>query len=164
MRYPLRVPASVFLLAVLAIMPAFASRAAAQGAEVLTNESVVQMIAGKVPKDIMTSKIRTTKSTFDVTSSGLISLASSKVPNDIIKLMMTTAASTPASKETLSNDAIVRMVNGQVSRDIIIAKIQMSKPDYDLTTSGLINLNQNKVSQEVVKAMMASSSGAPSKP
>lgn len=53
------------------------------------------------------------------------------------------------------------MVSGQLSRDIIVTKIQMSRPDFDLTTNGIINLNQNKVSQDVVKAMMAATSSPP---
>ncbi|MGH7593673.1 MAG: hypothetical protein ACRELE_07470 [Gemmatimonadales bacterium] len=129
----------------------------------LTNESVVQMITGKVPKDLIVTKIRTTKSNFDVSAAGLISLNTSRIPSDIMKMMMNAAAGTGGkdAKETLTNDAVVRMVSGQLSKDIIVTKIQMSKPDFDLTTSGIINLNQNKVSQDVVKAMMAATSSAP---
>jgi hypothetical protein len=154
--------AVLLLLAPLSLAP---GTAAAQG-EVLTNESVVQMITGKVPKDLIVTKIRTTKSTFDVTAAGLISLNTSKVPSDIMKMMMNAAAGTSGkdAKETLTNDAIIRMVSGQLSKDIIVTKIQMSKPDFDLTTSGIINLNQNKVSQDVVKAMMTATSGAPAAP
>lgn len=157
--------ALLVLLAPLSLLPVLMPSAVAQagGAEVLTNESVVQMIAGKVPKDLIVTKIRTTKSEFDVTAAGLISLNTSKVPSDIMKMMLNAAAGTSGkdARETLTNDAIIRMVSGGLSKDIIVTKIQMSKPDYDLTTSGIINLNQNKVSQDVVKAMMASTSGAP---
>ena len=156
-----RAPAAASLLASFILLPALASRAAAQ-AEVLTNESVTAMIAGKVPKDLIVTKIRTTKSTYDITPSGLIALNENKVPGDVIKLMMQAAGNTAKdTKETLNNDAIVQMVNGKLSRDIIVTKIQMSRPDYDLTTSGVISLNQNKVSQDVVKAMMAASSMTP---
>ena len=151
--------ATLLLLAPLALTPG--TRAVAQ-AEVLTNESIIQMVVGKVPKDLITTKIRTTKSTFDITPSGLISLNTSKVSGDVIKLMMATAGTgTGSVKETMTNDAIIQMVNGQLSRDIIVTKIQMSKPNYDLTTTGIISLNTNKVSQEVVKAMMASAAGTP---
>jgi hypothetical protein len=157
MRNVVRVAAVTLLVASLSLAPSIASAQA----EVLTNESITQMIAAKVSKDLITSKIRTTKATYDVSTAGLISLYTSKVPNDIIKLMMTQAATVPGSKETLSNDGVIRMVNGQLSRDIIVAKIQMSKPDYDLTTNGMINLTQNKVSQDIVKAMMTASSSTP---
>lgn len=169
MRYSVRTTVAVLLLlAPLSLAPLLASSAAAQagGAEVLNNESIVQMITGKVPKDLIVTKIRTTKSTFDVTAAGLISLNTSKVPSDIMKMMMNAAAGTGGKdvKETLTNDAVIRMVTGQLSKDIIVTKIQMSKPDFDLTTNGIINLNQNKVSQDVVKAMMAATSGAPAAP
>jgi hypothetical protein len=158
--------AALLLLAPLSVAPGLAATAAAQAGEVLTNESVVQMINGKVPKDLIVTKIRTTKSTFDVTSAGLISLNTSKIPSDIIKMMMNAAAGTSGrdAREALTNDAVIRMVSGQLSKDIIVTKIQMSRPDFDLTTSGIINLNQSKVSQDVVKAMMAASSSPAAPP
>jgi hypothetical protein len=144
-----------------------ASRAVAQagGGEVLNNESIIQMVAGKVPKDLIVSKIKSTKSTFDLSPDGLIKLSTGKVSSDMIKLMMTTqGAASGSAKETLTNDGVIKMVAGGLSREIIIAKIQMSKPGYDLTTSGLLDLSKNKVSEEVQKAMLASSSGTPPKP
>ncbi|MGH7524478.1 MAG: hypothetical protein ACREK8_09240 [Gemmatimonadales bacterium] len=131
-------------------------------AEVLTNESVISMVTAKVPKSLIVTKVQNTKSTFDITPSGLLQLNNGKVSGDVIKMMMTAAGNAKgAPKETLTNDDVIKMVAGGLSKDIILAKVQMSKPDYDLTTSGIINLNQNKVSQDVVKAMMAASSSTP---
>ncbi len=164
MRNPVRLSVGMLLLAgSLSTAPLLAGRASAQaGGEVLTNESVISMVNGKVPKDLITTKIRTTKATFDLTPSGLIGLNTAKVPSDLVKMMMTsTGSSAGAAKETLNNDAVVQMVNGGLPKDIIVQKIQMSRPSYDLTTNGIISLNQNKVSQDVVKAMMAAASGAP---
>ncbi len=151
-------------IAVTLLLLAPLSRAAAQG-EVLTNESVLQMIAGKVPKDLIVSKIKTTKSTFDLSPEGLIKLNTGKVNSDVLKLMMTTSATAGgASKETLGNDGIIKMVVGGLSKDVIVTKINMSKPGYDLTTTGLLELTKNKVSEDVQKAMMASAAGTPPKP
>jgi hypothetical protein len=161
---PRTIVAALLLLAPLALAPGLAATAAAQAGEVLTNESIVQMVTGRVPKDLIVTKIRTTKSTFDVSAAGLISLNTSKIPSDIIKMMMNAAAGSKEAKETLTNDAVIRMVSGQLSKDIIVTKIQMSRPDFDLTTNGIINLNQNKVSQDVVKAMMAASSSPAAPP
>lgn len=138
------------------------TRAAAQ--EVLTNESIVQMIAGKVPKDVIIAKIKGTKSNFDVSPTGLITLSTGKASSETMKLIMTTVAATTAPKQTLDNDGVIKMVAGGLSKEIIVAKIQMSKPGYDLTTTGLLNLNKNKVNEDVQKAMMASTSGTPAKP
>jgi hypothetical protein len=153
-------------LAMVLISVSLAPPVVAQGGgEVLTNESVIQMVVGKVPRDLIVSKIKSTKSTFDLSPDGLIKLSTGKVPSDMMKLMMNTqAAASGTVKETLTNDGVIKMVVGGLSREIIIAKIQMSKPGYDLTTTGLLDLSKNKVSEEVQKAMLASSSGTPPKP
>ena len=64
-------------------------------AEVLTNNEVVQMVMGQLPRALIIEKIRVTKTRFDVTSDGLVSLQSSKVPDDVVKAMMA-APATPA--------------------------------------------------------------------
>lgn len=164
------VNARIRLIFAFLLVPALASGAHAQaggaGGEVLTNESVIQMVAGKVPKDLIMSKIRSTKSTYDITPSGLITLNLNKVPTDIVKTMLLSTTSGPkdAGKEALNNEGVIKMVQGQLPKDIIVTKIQTSRADYDLTTNGIINLNQNKVPQDVVKAMMAATSGTPTTP
>jgi hypothetical protein len=64
-------------------------------AEVLTNNEVVQMVMGQLPRPIIIEKIRISKSKFDVTSDGLVSLQSNKVPDEIVKAMM----AAPVSKD-----------------------------------------------------------------
>lgn len=152
---------ALFAVITLAAVPASA-QAGNTANEVLSNESITQMITGKVPKDIILTKIRTTKNSFDLTPSGLVGLQANKVGGDVIKVMMQSAATAP--KETLNNDAVIQMVNGQLSKDIIVLKIQGSKADYDLSTNGIIRLNQSKVSQDVIKSMMAASSGTAAPP
>ena len=116
------------------------------------------------PKDVIIAKIKGTKSNFDVSPTGLITLSTGKASSETMKLIMTTVAATTAPKQTLDNDGVIKMVAGGLSKEIIVAKIQMSKPGYDLTTTGLLNLNKNKVNEDVQKAMMASTSGTPAKP
>jgi hypothetical protein len=158
--------ATSFLVAV-GLLAGFAAPATAQGGgatgEVLTNESITQMVVGKVPKDLILTKIRTTKSAFDVTPAGLIGLHVNKVSDDVVKAMLQSIPA-GAPKETLNNDAIIQMVNGLLSKEIILLKIQGDKADYDLTTGGIIKLNQSKVSQEVIKAMMNAASATPTTP
>lgn len=145
----------------------FASTASAQAGnaagEVLNNESITQMVVGKVPKDIILTKIRTTKNAFDLSPTGLVGLHANKVGDDVVKVMMQSGPA-GAAKESLNNDAVIQMVNGLVSKEIIIVKVQASRADYDLSTNGIIKLNQNKVSQDVLKAMMAASSGSAAPP
>jgi hypothetical protein len=157
---------TVIVLAAGAIAP---STIAAQQAEVLSNSSVVNMIAGKVSKDIILAKIRGTKSGFDVTAGGLVRLHQSKVPQDVIVSMMAAAAdpklAIPSKDpvEILTNNDIVQMVMGSLPRPLIIEKIRVTKARFDVTSDGLVSLQTSKVPDEVVKAMMAAPVAPPPK-
>lgn len=137
------------------------SLAQSGSAEVLSNTSVVNMITAKVSKDLILTKIRTTRTSFDVTAGGLVRLHQAKVPQDIMLAMMTAAADPkmaapqPGAAEVLTNNEVVQMVQGQLPRPIIIEKIRSSKSRFDTTSDGLVSLQSNKVPDEVVKAMMA---------
>jgi hypothetical protein len=63
---------------------------------VLSNESVVRMVAGQVPKPIILAKLQNTRSSFDVSTTGLVRLNESKVPQDVIKVMMSPPPQPPA--------------------------------------------------------------------
>ena len=82
---------TAYAFALLVLLPASAVAQASRDAEVLSNTSVVNMIAAKVSKDLILTKIRTTKSGFDVTASGLVRLHQSKVSQDVIVAMMAAA-------------------------------------------------------------------------
>ena len=56
--------------------------------EVFDNQSIIQMVGAKVNKDVIKTKIQTTKSTFDVSSGGLVSLSQAKVPADVVQAMI----------------------------------------------------------------------------
>lgn len=64
---------------------------ASHAQEVLTNESVVQMLTGKLPKDLMLLKIRNSPPGFDLSPDGLEYLISRKVNQDLLKAMMSAA-------------------------------------------------------------------------
>lgn len=147
----------------LLLSPYRATGQGSAGAEVLTNESVVQMVVGKVPKDVILTKIQSTSTAFDITANGLVSLHQRKVPANMIKAMVQ-ASNNATNKEVLTNTAVVYMVTNGLPRDIIVAKIQSAKPGYDLTADGLVSLNLSKVPQPVQKAMMASAASTPATP
>jgi hypothetical protein len=150
---------SVSILLIFGMIACSQRNASAQNpstTETLTNGSVVQMVMGKVPKDLILTKIRFTRSAFDVTASGLVTLHQSKVENDLVKEMIKAAGTQGSSStESLTNEAVMSMVAGDLPRDLILLKIQSTKPAFDLTATGLVSLNQNKVRQDVVKAMMS---------
>lgn len=71
--------------ALLSVLPA---SLVGQSNEILTNKSIIDMVVGKLPKDLIILKVKGSKAAYDVSSSGLVALNSAKVPKDIIKLMM----------------------------------------------------------------------------
>lgn len=90
--------AFVVLLAVLIVRPAAGQKPG--GPEMLTNQSVIDMVQADLPKDLILAKIASVRSSFDLTTAGLVHLTKSKVPNDIIKAMMAAPASTQPSPST----------------------------------------------------------------
>jgi hypothetical protein len=61
--------------------------------ELLENQSILSLLAAKVPKTIVLAKIQSTKAVFDVTANGLVSLTQNKVPADLIKAMVVKSGS-----------------------------------------------------------------------
>ena len=133
-------------------------------AEVLSNATVVQMVAGKLSKNLITGKINSARPGFDLSSDGLISLVGFKVDQDIIKLMLQVADNARRSNnapstlvgmdEVLTNEIVVRMLGAKVPKQIVLQKIQMSRSAFDVTATGLVSLNTSKVPEDVIKAMM----------
>jgi Tetratricopeptide repeat len=122
--------------------------------QVLSNDDVVQMVVGKVAKNLILTMIQTDKNSFDISANGLVALYTSRVPSDLIKAMFAAAA---PSKEVLTNDAVVNMVASQLPKDLVITKIQTTAPGFDVSPGGLVSLRQSKVPKDIVDAMYAAS-------
>jgi hypothetical protein len=60
-----------------------------------------------------------------------------------------------AGEDILTNQSVIEMVAAGLPEDVIIAKIASSQTNFDLSTAGLVKLNQSKVSAAIIKAMMA---------
>ena len=56
--------------------------------------------------------------------------------------------------EVLTNEAIISMIKAGLGEDLIIMKIKSSPNNFDLSTSNLVNLKQQGVSERILKAMM----------
>jgi len=133
-----------------------------QAPEVLANEGIVGMATAKVNKDIIIAKIAATENTFDVRVNGIINLSQSRVHRDIIRAMIVAGndaklAARPAVGEKLDNQAVILLVASKVERPVIIAKIQNTKPAFDVSANGLVQLTQAKVPNDVIKIMVARS-------
>ena len=70
-----------------------AQEAANSGAEILTNETVLKMVRASLSPIIVVSKIRTSKTNFNLSTDELIRLQQEKVPDEIIKGMVDSATS-----------------------------------------------------------------------
>jgi hypothetical protein len=147
---------------VLLMQPATASAQA--DSEVLSNATVVQMVAGKLSKDLIVGKINSARPGFDLSADGIMSLVGYKVDQNIIKLMLQVAdnarrsGTAPATltgfDEVLTNEVVVRMVGAKVPKQIVLQKIQLTPSAFDVTASGMVSLNTSKVPEDIIKAMM----------
>src|SRR6187401_749486 len=90
MRCVMFITRSTAALAVMILAPLAVVRGQAD-AEVLSNATVVQMVAGKLSKNLITGKINSARPGFDLSSDGIVSLVGFKVDQDIIKLMLQVA-------------------------------------------------------------------------
>jgi hypothetical protein len=75
-------------------------------------------------------------------------------------LVSVTHAQKPAP-EVLNNKSIVGMVALKLPDELIIAKIESSPTEFDVSTAGLVELTKGKVSTTVIKAMMARPAAPP---
>jgi hypothetical protein len=66
------------------------------GEEVLTNDSVVKMVRANLSPIIIVSKIRTSKTQFNLTTDELIRLQKDRVPDDVIRAMVDASSSQSA--------------------------------------------------------------------
>jgi hypothetical protein len=160
---PLRLLAAVAPVALIFVSISASPLAAqADGEEMLTNQSVIGMVTGKLNKDLVLAKIASTRNEFDISASGIVNLHESKVPQDVIRSMMSAATDPKLGRagaggdEILSNHGIVAMTTARVPRQIVLAKISSTPNDFDITVSALVSLQQSRVAHEVVTAMMGS--------
>ncbi|WP_020601595.1 hypothetical protein [Spirosoma spitsbergense] len=126
--------------------------------ETLTNESIVAMQQAKLSRSLIEDKIRTSPNKFDLSTIGLLRLKTERVPDALIDVMLSVAT----HRDVLHNNDIVNLYQGGISRPIITRKIQDTKTDFDLSTSGLIQLKTAKIPEPIVRLMMNPSPAASS--
>src|SRR5438105_4588480 len=62
--------------------------------------------------------------------------------------------------DVLNNKSVIEMVAAKLPDDVIIAKIQGSSTNFDVSTAALVDLNKNGVPPSIVKAMLAPKSSS----
>ena len=69
------------------------------------------------------------------------------------------SASPSSQAPMMNNDAVVKMVKAGLSDDVIVTTINSSPGSYDTSANGLIALRQADVSNKVIEAIVAKTSG-----
>ncbi|MFN2317397.1 MAG: hypothetical protein ABR551_11890 [Gemmatimonadales bacterium] len=121
--------------------------------EVLTNASIAALVAAKLDRKLIIAKILDSPNAFDVTASGLVGLRQREIPKALIEVMLQSAAEAAAA-DVVTNQAVLQMVEGRLPNDLIIAKIRASSTAFDVTTEGLVVLQQRKVPRAIIQVMM----------
>ena len=76
-----------------------------QTAEVLTNQTIIQLQKAGLGKEVLKSKIQGSACNFDLSTDGLISLKKAEVPDEVISTMLT-KSNTPATTTATTPKAI----------------------------------------------------------
>jgi hypothetical protein len=73
--------------------------------EVLTNDSVIQMVKGGLPEAVVIAKIKSTPSKFDLKTDSLVSLKKAGVTDKILEAMVSAGSGAAASSSTAATPA-----------------------------------------------------------
>lgn len=131
---------------------------AANAQEVLTNQSIVAMNQAKVSRNLIVEKINISRCQFDLSSTGLLGLKSVDVPESVMETML--AVTRPV--DVLTNEDVIQLYQGGLSRKLITQKIQAGPSRFNVNTDGVIQLKTAKVPEPIIKVMMTG--GSPSGP
>ena len=119
--------------------------------DVLTNQSLIQMSEMKLSSNLIIAKIRASKNTFDLTTNGLLQLLTAKVSSNVIEATLQSVS----LSDVMKNEDVIKLWGADLSRKLLTQKINASRSQFDVTTSGLIQLKTGKVPDQIVKVMMA---------
>jgi len=118
---------AVLVRALVVLMALSLTVATSVGQEVLTNDSVVQMIKAGLPESLVIAKIRSTPTKFDLRTESLVSLKKSGVSDKVLEAMMTPgspapgaqaaapppSAAAPAAGTLRDRDAVYQLIGGK---------------------------------------------------
>ena len=151
----------------------------AQG-EVLDNQAIIDMVKMGLSDDVILAKIMTDDNTFDTSVSALKVLVDNKVSNTIIESMVLASAdqaeqidkkpvkagysNTQLSsyKRNKNNQDVIDMVKAKIDERTIDQKVLLSDVEYDTSLPAILDLQNNGVTERVIKTMMYHSKYDPS--
>lgn len=124
--------------------------------EVLSNQSIISLVAAKVSSQIIISKVKSTPNNYDLSSQGVIDLKQGKVGDPIILEMLLAGKELPL----VTNDDVIKMNTAKVSKNVILKKINLSRCAFNTDTDALIALKAANVPEPITKVMMDPASSA----
>jgi hypothetical protein len=160
----------VLALALVAVTALSLPAATSLAQEVLTNDSVVQMIKGGLPESVVISKIRSTPTRFDLKTDALVNLKKAGVSDKVLEAMMAApsspaaapaapaqaaapAAAAPAAGALRTQDAIYQLVGGKY--------VEMFATSANLEVNTAFFQNKSEVVLEGRKAQYRTSDKQP---
>lgn len=143
----------------LCVLTSTANTQVAPESEVLTNASVAALVAAKLDRKLIIAKIQDSRNAFDITAPGLVALHQRQIPKALIEVMLQ-AAPEAAAQDIVTNQAVLHMVDGRLPHDLIITKIRASSTAFDVSTEGLVVLQQRKVPRAIIQVMMQAGSNS----
>lgn len=66
-----------------------------------------------------------------------------------------------AARDPMTNDDVIRLVQGGLSDATVIQAIEAAEPKFDVSPDGLVRLKQGGVSEAVIQRILARQSGTP---
>jgi hypothetical protein len=131
-----RVVPGMVLMAVLCLsLPAAVSLAQ----EVLTNESVIQMVKAGLPEAVVIAKIKSTATKFDLKTDSLVSLKKAGVSDKVLEAMV--AAGSPASAGTAPAPPAPALAAGALKTQDVVYQLVASKYVELMPTSANLETN-----------------------
>ena len=122
--------------------------------DILTNQDIVKMSQSKVSNRLITDKIQTSRTNFDITTSGLQALIGANVADPVLEAMLQVTK----QSDILTNEDVIKLHESRLSNRLLKQKIIASGAKYDTSTDGMIQLKNAKVPDSIVQLMMVSSS------
>jgi hypothetical protein len=130
----------IIILFVLASGNAAIAQIKSNKTETLNNQSIIDLYKAGLDKDLIISKIQTSQTSFDVSTTALIALKKEKLDNDIIKAMVNKATSGSPSATVNTGQTSV----GSLPQIDIIDQVYR----YDKRTGNVIPLEKIQADQK----------------
>ena len=109
--------------------------------EVLTNDSVIQMVKGGLPEAIVIAKIKSTATKFDLKTDSLLNLKKAGVSDKVLEAMVAAGSSTPAPSTAMPAPPAPAVAAGGLKTQDVIYQLIADKYVELFATSANLETN-----------------------